>query len=145
MPSRRADQPAVDVEKVVRRYFDVVADLSSTEEDLRPLLDPDLCVVEHPNAVTPRGAVRGVAETVAGFRSGKALLKEQSFDVHEILTVADRVAIRATWKGTIGVDAGPYRLGQGLVAHVAALITVRHGRVLHHETFDCYDPIKRAP
>ncbi|MGY1725547.1 nuclear transport factor 2 family protein [Geodermatophilus sp. SYSU D01062] len=132
--------PDTDVATVVRRYYATVADLAATEDDLRPLLDARLRVVEHPNAVTPRGAVRDLEGTLAGFGAGKRLLREQVFDVHEVLTVGDRAAVRATWRGTVGVDAGPYRAGQQLLAHVAALLTVRDGRVVDHETFDCYEP-----
>ncbi|MGY1778098.1 nuclear transport factor 2 family protein [Geodermatophilus sp. SYSU D00804] len=133
--------PDTDVATVVRRYYATVADLAASEDDLRPLLDARLRVVEHPNAVTPRGATRDLAGTLAGFRAGKALLAEQSFEVHEVLTSGDRAAVRATWRGTVGVDAGPSRAGQELLAHVAALLTVRDGRVVHHETFDCYEPL----
>jgi len=128
------------VEAVVRRYFATVADLGSTEADLRPLLDLTVRVVEHPNAVTPDGAVRDLDGTLAGFRAGKALLRAQVFDVHEVLTSGERAAVRATWRATVGADAGPFRAGQELVAHIAALLTVRDGRVVDHETFDCYEP-----
>ncbi|MGY1687009.1 nuclear transport factor 2 family protein [Geodermatophilus sp. SYSU D00867] len=133
--------PDTDVATVVRRYYATVADLAASEDDLRPLLDARLRVVEHPNAVTPHGATRDLAGTLAGFRAGKALLGEQSFEVHEVLTSGDRAAVRATWRGTVGVDAGPYRAGEELLAHVAALLTVRDGRVVDHETFDCYEPL----
>lgn len=128
-------------EDVVRRYFATVSDLASDEATLRSLVAPDLRVTEHPNAITPRGAVRDLEETVAGFRAGKALLREQEFDVHEVLTSGDRAAVRATWRGVVGVEAGPYRVGQELVAHVAAVLTVRDGLVVEHETFDCYQPL----
>ncbi|MFB9445577.1 nuclear transport factor 2 family protein [Dactylosporangium vinaceum] len=139
-----ANRTTMDVESVVRRYYAVVADLSSTEHDLRALLSPDARITEHPNAVTPAGAVRDRAGTVAGFRAGKALLREQSFDVHEVFSAGPRAAVRATWRGVVDVDAGPFRAGQELVAHVAALLTVRDGVVVDHETFDCYEPFTAA-
>ena len=141
MPSRTAGQPAANVEEVVRRYFAVVGDLTSTEDDLRPLLSADLTVIEHPNAVTPHGARRNLSTTLTGFRAGKDLLREQQFDIYEIFVVDDRAAVRAIWKGTIGVAAGPYCAGQHLVAQVAAFVTIRDGQIVHHESFDCYDPI----
>ena len=127
----------------MRRYFATVSSLSSTEDDLRALLAPGVRMTEHPNAITPRGAVRDLEAALAGFRSGKALLREQVFDVHEVLTAGDRAAVRATWRGVVGVDAGPYRAGQELVAHVAALLTVRDGVVVDHETFDCFEPLQQ--
>jgi ketosteroid isomerase-like protein len=131
-----------EIESVVRRYFAVVSDLTSTEEDLLPLLSESVSVIEHPNAITPQGAERGLAETLAGFLAGKALLRDQCFDLAEVITSGDRAAVRATWSGTIGVDAGPYRAGLRLRAEVAALLTVRDGKVVRHETFDCYEPFE---
>ncbi|RKS75584.1 ketosteroid isomerase-like protein [Motilibacter peucedani] len=132
---------ATEVESVVLRYFATVSDLGSSADDLLALVAPGLRVVEHPNPITPRGAVRDLEQTLQGLRAGKALLREQVFDVHEVLTCSDRAAVRATWRGVVGVDAGPYRAGQELVAHVAAVLTVQDGRVVDHETFDCYEPV----
>jgi ketosteroid isomerase-like protein len=134
---------AAEVESVVRRYYAVVSDLGSSEDDLRPLLSETVAVIEHPNAITPTGAQRGLVETLAGFRAGKALLREQAFAVHEVLTSGDRAAVRATWSGTVAVDAGPFEAGVRLRAEVAAYLTVRGGKVVRHETFDCYEPFGR--
>jgi ketosteroid isomerase-like protein len=131
---------STDVEAAVRRYFATVADLASGEADLRAVLHPDVRVTEHPNPVTPRGAVRDVDATVAGFRAGKALLAEQSIEVHDVLVAGDRAAVRATWTGVVGVDAGPYRKGTRLVARMGGFLRVRDGRVVEHETYDCYEP-----
>jgi ketosteroid isomerase-like protein len=125
-------------ETVVRRYYETVGDLGSTRDELEGLVQPDARFVEHPNAVTPRGATRDVAATVEAFAAGKALLSKQCFDVHEVLVSGDRAAVRATWRGTVGVDRGPFLAGTELRAEVAAFVTVRDGRVAEHETFDCY-------
>lgn len=127
---------------MVRRYYEVVSDLTSSEDDLRPLLSENVTIIEHPNAITPAGAERGLVETLAGFRAGKALLSEQAFDVAEIITSGDRAAVRATWSATIGADAGPFKAGLRLRAEVAALLTIRDGTVVRHETFDCYLPFE---
>jgi ketosteroid isomerase-like protein len=129
---------------VVRRYFSVVADLDSTPEQLRDVVHPEARFVEHPNPVVPGGAVRDVEATLAGFRAGKALLSVQSFDLHEVLVDGPRASVRGTWRGTVGRDAGPYRAGTTLEAHISGWLTVREGRVLEHETFDCYEPFDRA-
>lgn len=144
MTSTESAPSEPEIEDVVRRYYAVVADLASTEDELRPLLADDLRVTEHPNAITPTGAVRDLAETLAGFRAGKALLRDQRFDLKEVITTGKRAAVRATWRGTIGVDAGSLRAGSELTAAVAAWITVDGGRITEHETFDCYEPFDRG-
>ena len=82
--------------------------------------------------------------SIAGFKTGRALLSQQSFEIHELLADGDRAALRATWKGTVGQDVGPYKKGLQMTAHVAAFVTVRDGLVLDHETFDCYEPFPTA-
>jgi ketosteroid isomerase-like protein len=129
-----------DEVSVVRRYYEIVSDLSSTADDLRSVLHPDVQVHEYPNAVSPNGSVRDRNEVVAAFVAGKELLSAQDFDVHEAFSAGDRVAVRATWRGTLGKNMGTLPAGRELVAHVAALLTVRDGLIRRHETFDCYDP-----
>ena len=133
-----------EVADVVRRYYAVVSDLGSTADELLALLDPAVRVTEQPNLLTPRRAVRHLDATLAGFAAGKRLLREQDFDVHEVLVDGDRAAVRATWTGTVGVDAAGFTAGTRLVAHVAALLTVRGGRVVEHATYDCYEPFERS-
>lgn len=125
-------------EETIRRYYEVVADLESTEADLRELLDPAVEVVEHPNLISPSGSVRDRDAIVAGFLAGKKLLSSQKIDVHEVLVDGARGAVRATWRGTIGQGSESLSAGTELTAEIAALLTVSDGRILDHETFDCY-------
>ena len=125
---------------VVRRYYDVVGDLGSTPDDLRAVLHPDVQIHEYPNAISPRGSVRDREQAVAAFSAGKQLLSAQAFDVHEAFSAGDRVAVRATWRATLAQSAGSLPAGRELVAHIAALLTVKDGLIRRHETFDCYDP-----
>ncbi|MGZ4180081.1 MAG: hypothetical protein ACXVUL_05275 [Solirubrobacteraceae bacterium] len=69
-----------DPASVVRRYYEVVADLGSSAEELLALLHPDVRIVEHPNPISPRGAVRDRDATVEGFLAGKRLLSGQTCD-----------------------------------------------------------------
>jgi hypothetical protein len=59
-----------DAAAVVRRYFEVVADLGSSVDALIELLDPDVRVIERPNVLNPHGAVRDHDGVVAGFLAG---------------------------------------------------------------------------
>ena len=131
---------ASTTEDVVRRYYEIVGDLTYTEHDLESLLHPDASLVEHPNPVVPEGAHRGVEDPLGGFRAGRDLLSEQAFEIFELMTQGERAALRARWQGVVGQDAGPFKRGDKLTAHVAAFVTVRDGLVLEHETFDCYEP-----
>jgi ketosteroid isomerase-like protein len=143
-PGACDDASMSDPAAVVRQYFAVVADLGSSADALLDVLDPAVRVTEHPNAISPRGAVRDRDAVLAGFLAGKALLERQTIDVHELLVSGDRVAVRATWRGTIGEGSEALAPGAELVAHIAAWLTVIDGRIREHETFDCYEPLPAA-
>ena len=119
-------------EDIVRRYFAIVADLGSSVEDLRAIVEPDAVFTERPNPISPSGHMRTLDETIAGFEAGKSRLTAQSIQIHEVLVAGDRAAVRSTWRGTIGATE--------IVAHLAGFVTVREGRIAAHETFDCYEP-----
>ena len=129
-----------DPASVARRYFHTAANLGSPADALEALLHRDVRIVEHPNAMSPRGAVRDREAAVAGFMAGKRLLAAQTIELHEVLVSGDRVAVRATWRGTIGEGTERLPAGTELVAHIAGILTVADGRVREHETFDCYEP-----
>jgi ketosteroid isomerase-like protein len=130
-----------DAGAVVERYYGVVADLEASEHALRELLHPDVRLVEHPNAINPPGGVRDLDGIVAGYLAGKEMLRSQSFELHELVVKGDRVAVRATWKGTLAGDVGALPAGAALTAHIGSFLTVVDGRIREHETFDCYEPL----
>jgi ketosteroid isomerase-like protein len=129
-----------DPADVARRYFETVADLGSSPDALRDVLHRDVRITERPNAINRRGTTRDRDGAIAGFLAGKQMLATQTIDVLEVLVSGDRVAVRATWRGTVGHDAGGLPADAELVAHIAAWLTVADGRVVEHETFDCYEP-----
>ncbi|GAA3629878.1 hypothetical protein GCM10022200_10760 [Microbacterium awajiense] len=126
------ESSATDVAAVVRRYFAVVGDLGSTEEQLRAILDPRAVFRELPNPIAPAGHTRDLEQTVSGFLAGKSRLTDQRIDIHELLVSGERIAVRSTWRGVIGETE--------IVAHMAGFVTVRDGRVVAHDTYDCYEP-----
>jgi ketosteroid isomerase-like protein len=95
-----------DPATVVRRYFEIVADLGSSQEALLELLHPDVRITEHPNAIAPSGAVRDRDGAVAGFLAGKKLLATQDFEILELLASGDRVAVRRSGAGRLRTEAG---------------------------------------
>jgi pimeloyl-ACP methyl ester carboxylesterase len=48
--------------------------------------------------------------------------------------------LRLTWTGEIAREAGAFRQGQKLTAHIAQFIETRGERIARIETFDCYEP-----
>jgi ketosteroid isomerase-like protein len=128
----------------VRAYFAVVADLGSSESDLRAVLHPDVVFVEHPSPMAPHGRSHGLAGMLADFVSGTSLLVEQDIEVLSLLADGDRVAVQSMWTGVFRHDVGALAAGTRLTAHMAGFLTVRDGLVVRHETYDCYEPFGTA-
>jgi ketosteroid isomerase-like protein len=108
---------------------------------LAAVLHPDARISELPNALNRGGTERNRDAAREAFARGRALLAAQTYEVHEVLEDGERIAARATWRGTMAIDAGPLRAGQELTAHIATFTQVRDGRIYRHATYDCYEPL----
>lgn len=109
-------------------------------EQLRDLFTPDATTTEHPNLITPAGALRDLEQVLAGSVAGAGLLAGQRYDVHDLREAGDTAAIRLTWTATIARDAGPFAAGQQLTAHIAQFVRIEGERIAAIETYDCYEP-----
>lgn len=109
-------------------------------EALRRHFHPSAYTVERPNAIKPAGARSTLDEMLAASTAGARLLREQRYDVHSAIASGDTAILRLTWTGVIGVDAGPFRAGQELVAHIAQFVETDGERITSTETYDCYEP-----
>ncbi len=103
---------------------------------LAALVHPDAEITELPNLINTHGTVRDCEAARAAFERGKGLLSRQSYELHEHLVDGDRIAGRATWRGTLAAT------GQELTAHIATFTQVRDGLIYRHATYDCYEPLK---
>jgi len=113
-------------------FFDAAARFD--EEALARILHPEARIAEMPNAINPEGTERDVAAAREAFARGKGLLREQSYDVHQVVQAGDTIAARATWRGTLAASE------QELKAHIATFTQVRDGKIFRHATYDCYEP-----
>src|SRR4051794_11641345 len=117
-------------------FFDAAARFDDAA--LAEIMHPQARISELPNAVNPGGTERDLGEAREAFARGRAMLASQAYDVHEVLECGDTIAARATWRGTMAIDAGALKAGQELVAHIATFTRLRDGRIFRHATYDCY-------
>jgi ketosteroid isomerase-like protein len=103
------------------------------EEAMARIMHPDGHISEMPNAINRAGTERDVPTARKAFARGKGMLAKQSYEVHEVLQSGDKIAARATWRGTLAAD------GKELKAHIATFSEVRDGKIFRHATYDCYE------
>jgi ketosteroid isomerase-like protein len=109
-------------------------------DELGKLFTADAVTVERPNLISPGGRTAGLEQMLAASTAGTGLLAEQTYDVFSDLAVDDTAIVRLTWTGKVAADAGPFRAGQVLTAHIAQFVTATDGRISRIETYDCYEP-----
>lgn len=109
-------------------------------EALRDLFTPDAETLEHPNAIKPKGATTTLEQMLTASVAGAGLLAQQHYDLLEGHSHGDVAVLRLLWRGTVAADAGPFKAGQELAAHIAQFVTTREGRIARIETYDCYEP-----
>ena len=109
-------------------------------DELRQYFTADAVTLEHPNLIKPAGARITLEQMLAASNAGAGLLSSQKYDVRSTLQAGDTTIVRLTWTGVIARDAGSFRAGDRLVAHIAQFVETRDGLISSIETFDCYEP-----
>ncbi len=122
-----------------RLYAAIEAEAPAGE--LAAFFHPDAEQVEFPSLVRPAGHRRALPEMLAGAEAGRALIASQRFEVHTVVTDADRAAVQLTWTATTRAAVSGLPAGSRLVAHVAAFYVFRDGLVLRQSSYDCYEPL----
>lgn len=126
---------------LIDRWLDAVTDPARPLDDIAGLLDPEVRFIERPNRINPDGTDRDLTAMLQGVTAGRRLLAWQRFDrrSHDVIA-DDRVVSRARWQGEVAREVGALKPGHVLTAHVAMFFTLRDGRVVHQENYDCYGP-----
>jgi ketosteroid isomerase-like protein len=128
----------MDPTDVIERYLALISDPSAELADIEALLDAEMRFVERPNLVSPHGSERDRGQVLASVEVGRQLLRDQHFEVADHVVADDRVASRVVWTGTLAVEAPPFEAGSELRADSSMHFTLRDGRILRQENFDCF-------
>ncbi|QLY33409.1 nuclear transport factor 2 family protein [Nocardia huaxiensis] len=111
----------------------------ATGEQLRPYFHPDAVQVEHPSRVVPAGRTRYLDAMLEASLAGVDLFVTQRYDVAQLMTVENRVALQLRWSGILARPLGGYEEGAEMWADVAMFLTYDEaGRITRQESYDCY-------
>jgi ketosteroid isomerase-like protein len=125
----------------IRGLFEAIS-AGKTGDDLTAFFHPDAEQIEYPSLMRPRGHRRPLGEILEGSKIGASIVRDQRYDVENVVEQDDHVATQLTWTATTAVDLGAIPAGTGLVAHIAAYFLFREGRVLRLSSYDCYEPVE---
>lgn len=128
--------------QLARQYIELVADPSSTLDDLRPLLDEQIVWREMPNRFAPTGRISDFSTAAASFQKGRELVPEQTYIIRHAIASGETVAMEISWTGLVGKEIGPFAAGTHLSAELATFLRFRDGKIVSQTDYLCYDPVE---
>ena len=132
-----------DPEQIVRRFLAAVDAGSRDEAPLESFADflhPDIEQRELPNKFAPRGAVRDLDALRKNAGAGRRLMREQRYEIDDVIAHGDVVAAFGRWTGVLAVPLGELPAGHELRAHLAMRFELRDGKIWRQHNYDCFDP-----
>jgi ketosteroid isomerase-like protein len=125
-----------DKVKAARQLFAAIE--TGDEAGLRAIYADTAVQVEHPNQLKPKGDRREVDKMMADLKRGKALLREEHYEVLSAIAAGDHVALRVKWTGTLAVPVGALQPGDAMVCESGIFLEFREGRVVEQHNYDCF-------
>lgn len=99
----------------------------------------DVVQVEWPNKLAPNGATRDLAALRTAGERGRAIVERQWYEVTNLVSAGDRVAVEAIFRATFRMDVAGLAQGEVMTAHFAMFFEMRGGRIARHTSYDCFD------
>jgi predicted ester cyclase len=109
-------------------------------DDAARFYAPDAVFHEHPNLLTPNGALRDITAIRNAAERGRKAVRDQRYEVHSLLSDGDQVALRVTWRATLNVALGKTPEGGQMTADFGLFLKFRDGRICEQHNYDCFQP-----
>lgn len=103
----------------------------------------DAMQIEHPNQLKPKGDRRGVSQMIADLTRGRALLRQQRYEVRALVADGETVAAQLAWTGVLAVPLAGLQPGDEMRADSAVFFRFRDGRIVEQQNYDCFAPLAR--
>ena len=124
--------------KATRRLFAAIE--SGDEATLRQIYAENAVQVEHPNRLKPKGERREIGKMMADLKRGKAILREERYEVLEAVASGDSVACQVRWTGILAVPVAALNAGDSMVCESGIFLKFSGDRVVEQHNYDCFDP-----
>ena len=109
------------------------------ETALRQIYAENVVQIEHPNRLKPKGDRRQIDKMMADLKRGKALLREEHYEVLEATSAGDVVALQVKWTGIVNVAVGALQPGDEMICESAIFLKFQGDRVVEQHNYDCFE------
>ena len=127
--------------EAIARAFIAAVERGVTGEALSALVTEDVEQHELPNRLFPDGVRRDHKTLLESAEKGQKVLRSQTYDVLNVVTSGEHVAIEMKWRGVLAVPLGKLSPGDALTGQFAFFLEIGDdGRIKKMRNYDCYDP-----
>ena len=109
-------------------------------KDVLGFYTDDIVQEEFPNALSPTGATRQLADLKAAAKRGQNVLSSESYEIVSIVEQHDIVACELVWRGVLAVPLKSLKPGDVLKARFAAFFEFDGDRIRRQRNYDCFEP-----
>jgi ketosteroid isomerase-like protein len=120
-----------------RRLFAAIE--TGDEAVLRQIYAENAVQVEHPNQLKPKGERREIGKMMADLKRGKAILREEHYEVIEAVAAGESVACQVRWTGVLAVPVAALKAGDSMVCESGIFLRFSSGRVVEQHNYDCFE------
>lgn len=123
--------------KAARRLFSAIE--SGDEATLRGIYAENAVQVEHPNRLKPKGDRRRLDKMMSDLKRGKAMLREEHYEVLEATAAGEIVAVQVKWTGIVNVPVGALHPGDPMICESGIFLKFQGDRVIEQHNYDCFE------
>ena len=109
-------------------------------KDVLGFYTDDIVQEEFPNALSPAGATRELADLKAAAQRGQNVLSSEHYEIVSIVEANDIVACELVWRGVLAVPLKSLKAGDILKARFAAFFEFDGDKIRRQRNYDCFDP-----
>jgi ketosteroid isomerase-like protein len=122
--------------KIVRAYLKAI----ETRKDTLPFFADDMVQEEFPNALSPNGAIRDLADLKAASARGQNVLQSESYEVVSLIEANDTVAAEIIWRGVMAIPLKSLKPGDTMKARFAVFFEFEGEKIRRQRNYDCFEP-----
>jgi ketosteroid isomerase-like protein len=123
--------------KAARRLFAAIE--TGDEAALRQIYAEKAVQVEHPNRLKPKGERREIGKMMADLKRGKAILREERYEVLEAIASGESVACQVRWTGILAMPVAALKAGDSMICESGIFLRFAGDRVIEQHNYDCFE------
>jgi ketosteroid isomerase-like protein len=121
---------------IVRNYLKAI----EARRSVLGFYTDDIVQEEFPNALSPAGATRELADLKAAAERGQNVMRSESYEILSLVEAGDTVAAEIVWRGVLAAPFKSLNPGDAMKARFAVFFEFEGDKIRRQRNYDCFEP-----